>query len=182
MAAEIKYCPWCGEPLTLREIEGRPRLTCSCGYVFWDNPVPVVGAIVELGGRILLTRKATWPAGRWGLVAGFVEAAETTEQAAVREVREETGLAAEVLELVGIYTLLDRKQVYIVYRLRAAGAWQVGEELEALREFSRQEVAELVKGYPPQSGAGRALRDWLGRHPALHHGNGKEERCADDSR
>lgn len=161
MVVETKYCPWCGAPLALQDIAGQLRPACSCGYVFWDNPIPVVGAIVELGERVLLARKAGWPAGRWGLVAGFVEAGETMEEAAAREVREETGLAAEVLGLVGVYTLLERCQVYIVYRLRAAGPWQVGEELEVLREFTREEVAKVVQALPPPSGAGRALRDWL---------------------
>jgi NADH pyrophosphatase NudC (nudix superfamily) len=163
MALETRYCPWCGTQLALQDIAGQLRPACSCGYVFWDNPVPVVGAIVEIGARVLLARKAAWPAGRWGLVAGFVEAGETTDEAAAREVREETGLVAEVLDLIGVYTLLERKQIYIVYRLRAAGMWQVGEELEALREFSREELATVIAALPPQSGAGRALRDWLGR-------------------
>jgi len=161
-AGEMRYCPACGAVLAAREIEGRERPACSCGYVHWGNPVPVVGAIVEVGEAVLLTRKASWPAGRWGLVAGFVEAGETVEEAAAREVREETGLAAQVVGLVGVYTLVERNQVYIVYRLRADGAWQVGAELEALREFTRAEVAALVEEYPPQSGAGRALRVWLG--------------------
>ena len=160
----MKYCPECAALVVPQVIGGRERQVCpACGYVFWNNPTPVVGAIVELGSNVLLTRKREWPAERWGLVAGFVEAGETMEEAARREVQEETGLQAEVLELVGVYTLLARNQVYIVYRLRAAGAWQVGEELEALREFNRDEVAALVALLPPQSGAGRALQEWLRR-------------------
>jgi ADP-ribose pyrophosphatase YjhB (NUDIX family) len=101
---------------------GRERLACPvCGYVFWNNPVPVVGAIIELDGKVLLTRKREWPPEHWGLVAGFAEAGETMEEAVLREVQEETGLQAEVVELVGVYTLLARNQVYIVYRIRAAG-------------------------------------------------------------
>ena len=156
-----KCCLWCGAPLTVQSIDGRERLACSCGYVFWNNPVPVVGAIVELGTKVLLTRKAGWPPEIWGLVAGFVEAGETMEEAAGREVQEETGLQAQVLALVGVYTLLHRNQVYTVYRVRGSGRWQVGEELEALREFDRAEVAALVEQLPTQSGAGRALREWL---------------------
>jgi len=123
-----------------------------------------VGGIVELGKKVLLTRKAGWPPDRWGLVAGFPEAGETMEEAVRREIQEETALSAEVVGLVGVYTLVARNQVYIVYRTRAQGEWHPGEELEALREFTRAEVAALVERLPVHSGAGRALREWLDLH------------------
>jgi NAD+ diphosphatase len=157
-----KYCPECGASLAPQVIAGRERLACpACGYVWWDNPVPVVAAIVERGGRVLLARKKEWAPGRWGLVAGFPEAGETMEEAVRREVHEETSLQATLLGLVGVYSLPQRNQVFIVYRVQAAGPWQASEELEALREFERAEIAEVLANLPPQSGAGRALRDWL---------------------
>jgi NAD+ diphosphatase len=56
------------------------------------HPVVLVLAVAP-DGRMVYTRRHTWPAGYWGLVAGFVERGETAEHAAQREVLEETGLA-----------------------------------------------------------------------------------------
>lgn len=161
--ADVKYCPHCGQLLSPREIDGRARPACmSRGYVFWDTPIPVVAAIVEREGHVLLARKRGWPPDRWALFAGFPEGGETMEEAILREVCEEAGLTAEVLGLVGVYSLPQGKQVFIVYRLRAGGnAVKVGEELEAIREFRQDELGEMLEHLPPQAGAARALRDWL---------------------
>jgi mutator protein MutT len=65
--------------------------------------VPCVGAIVHDGaGRLLLIQRGHDPhRGRWTLPGGRVEAGETTEQAVVREIREETGLDVRVGEVAG---------------------------------------------------------------------------------
>ncbi len=59
MPSPLKYCPLCASPLVARPSEGPPRLACpaeACGYVFYDNPVPVVAALLEHGGTVLLVR------------------------------------------------------------------------------------------------------------------------------
>ena len=56
---EMKFCPICAAPLGPQTTEGRERLHCSsdsCDYVFYDNPVPVVAALVEHGQTVLLVR------------------------------------------------------------------------------------------------------------------------------
>lgn len=66
-------------------------------------PVLGVGGVVIRNGRALLIRRSTPPLqGRWSIPGGHVEWGETIEQAVVRELREETGLAVQVLELVEI--------------------------------------------------------------------------------
>ena len=67
-------------------------------------------------GRILYTRKRTWPQGIWASVAGFVEQGETAEQAAIREVHEEAGLEAMELEFFG--TRHFRGQLLLCFRVR----------------------------------------------------------------
>jgi NADH pyrophosphatase NudC (nudix superfamily) len=49
----------------------------TCGYAHWNNPLPVVAAIVELDGKILLARNAAWPEGMFALITGFLENGET---------------------------------------------------------------------------------------------------------
>lgn len=77
-------------------------------------------------GRILLIRRASDPyEGQWALPGGFVEVGETTEDAAVREAKEETGLDVEIVKLVGVYSEPDRDprghNVSCAYLARAEG-------------------------------------------------------------
>src|ERR1700753_2072386 len=103
---EYRFCPRCATPLTERADAlhegGRVRQSCpdvECGYVHWNNPLPVVAAIVEYEGKILLARNAAWPEGMFALITGFLENGETPEQGIAREVLEETSLHTETVEL-----------------------------------------------------------------------------------
>ena len=57
----MKFCPQCAAELALTEQDGKTRPRCtlaSCDYVYWDNPTPVVAAIVELDGLIVFHVRA----------------------------------------------------------------------------------------------------------------------------
>ena len=72
----MKYCPLCRSVLVNKKIDGEERCACSsesCAYVFYNNPTPVVAAIVELNGRIVLCHKKGMPETWFGIVAGFLE-------------------------------------------------------------------------------------------------------------
>lgn len=110
----------CGSLLGSRFIEGRERSVCrACGSVHWENPVPAAAVAILDGRQILLCRRGIQPyRGQWGLPAGFQEVDETVENAAVREVREETGLIVRLDGLLDVLTTPDdfRKQsILIVY-------------------------------------------------------------------
>ena len=156
--AHMQFCPWCGSRLGKKEIEGREYAACvaeGCGYVFWDNPLTVVAAIVEHEGSVILARGRGWPEKMFGLVTGFLEKGETPEDAVVREVREELGLDARVRGLVGIYTFLQKNQLIVAYDLVAEGEVSLNEELEEIRRVS----PDKLKGWP--FGTGPAVRDWV---------------------
>ena len=71
------YCPQCATPMVKRDSGGRERSICpqrQCAFVHWDNPVPVVGGIVEWDNQIVLVRNVGWPTSWYGLVTGFLEA------------------------------------------------------------------------------------------------------------
>lgn len=159
----MRFCPHCASPLTERTFEERPYLACpdsACGFVHWDNPVPVVMGIVELldeqgNGRILLARNRAWPEGTLGLIAGYLERLEEPAAAVAREVWEETGLTAESVSLIGNYGFERKNQVLLVYHVRARGEVRLNDELVEYRLFAPAEVPELP------TAIGRAMKDWL---------------------
>jgi NAD+ diphosphatase len=159
----MKYCPECGSDLAVAEVDGRDRLRCTsagCGFVFWDNPTPVVAAIVELDGQVVLTRKDGWPPKMYGVVAGFLEKGETVEASVLREVREELGLDGEIVEFVGYYSFLQRNQVILAFHVRAEGEIVIGEELSGVKLVGPDKLR------PWPIGTGPAVRDWLARRKA----------------
>ena len=95
-----RFCPQCGSPLEWGEMAGAERQLCfapGCGFVRWDNPLPVVAAVIECvdrDGAILLARNHAWPDKMFALVTGFLERGETPEAAVAREVMEEVALEA----------------------------------------------------------------------------------------
>ncbi|TYO99971.1 8-oxo-dGTP diphosphatase [Geothermobacter ehrlichii] len=87
-----------------------PTITCpECGSVIARrrNPFPTVDVIIRKQNAVLLIERKNPPHG-WALPGGFVDYGESVEQAAVREIREETGLEIDDLTLFGVYSDPDR--------------------------------------------------------------------------
>lgn len=151
-----RYCPVCAAPLAVRTIETHDRLCCpECDYVFWDNPTPVVAAIVEYDNRLLLARNAAWPEGMFGLITGFLEPCEEPADGVVREVAEETALGATINCFVGAYGFARKNQLLLAYHVHAGGQIRLNEELIDYRLIEKHEAR-----YWP-GGTGLAVRDWL---------------------
>jgi ADP-ribose pyrophosphatase YjhB (NUDIX family)/GNAT superfamily N-acetyltransferase len=108
-----------------RFAEGREREICpACSFVFYRNPVPAVGVVVAMDGRVVLVRRRYEPrAGCWGLPAGYMELDESAEEAAVRECHEETGLLVQIDHLLGVYSFGEGQQsgLVIIYAATAVG-------------------------------------------------------------
>jgi mutator protein MutT len=69
-------------------------------------PLVGVGAVIVEQGRVLLVQRGTEPAkGKWSIPGGLIDVGESLREAVAREVREETGLVVEPIELI---ELLDR--------------------------------------------------------------------------
>ncbi len=163
MPVEMRFCPRCAAELTDKIEEGRTRRVCvneGCGFIYYGNPLPVVAAIVEHEGQVVLVRGHGWPAKLFGLVTGFLEAAETPEQGVLREVKEELDLEAEVISLVGAYSFELRNEVIIAFHVRATGELKLGAELEGFKKIDPEKLR------PWDFGTGFAVRDWLLRRPS----------------
>ena len=156
MSSEFKYCPRFAQPLVLGEYGGAQRLACACGFIHWDNPVPIVAAIVEHEGGVILARNKAWKDPKmFGLITGFLEKRETPEEAVVREVKEELSLEATGVNLVGLYPFERRNEVIIAYHVPASGEIRLNEELADYRRIAPEKLK------PWAFGTGLALRDWL---------------------
>ena len=102
------------------EGDNRTRLVCpDCGYIRYDNPKVVVGAVCTWENKVLLCRRAIEPRlGYWTFPAGYMELDESTAEGAAREVWEEARAKVEMDGLIGIYDIPHISQVYVVYRAR----------------------------------------------------------------
>jgi NAD+ diphosphatase len=169
MRSPLAYCPVCATALVDRLLhagtaEERTRRVCpnqACGWTHWDNPVPVVAAVVEIateaGAKIILVQNRGWPDNWWGLVTGFLERGEHPEAAVVREVQEELGLAGRVAGFIGHYDYADMNQLIIAYHVVAEGEVALGDELQAFKPVP----LEKLKPWPFATGL--AVADFLKR-------------------
>lgn len=154
-----KFCQQCGNPLTKGIRNGEPRLVCSddtCDYVHWNNPIPVVAAIVEHEGHVILVRSIGWPAGWYGLVTGFLEKGEMPDTGVVREVEEEVGLEVLEVNYIGMYPFYRMNQLLITYHVKAEGTVKLD-----ITELEDYKAVPIEKVQPWNAGTGIALRDWL---------------------
>lgn len=108
---ETRYCTHCGTALAwitqLEDGGDKARLRCpACGWTHWNNPTPVLAAIVEVNGQVLLARNAAWQEKMYALITGFMEAGESPQEGIAREVKEETNLDVQSAKLVGAYEFL----------------------------------------------------------------------------
>jgi len=155
----FQFCPQCASRLEPRTLGGFERGVCpdtACGFIHWDNPTPVVAAVVEYDGGLILARNVAWRPGAFALITGFLEKNEDPAEAVLREVNEELGLqAVQPATLIGHYPFERMNQLIIAYHVKAEGEVVLNEELAEWRytPFHR------VKYWPAATGL--ALRDWL---------------------
>ncbi len=100
------------------EGDDRERMVCvDCGFIHYDNPRVVAGAVCTWEDKVLLCRRAIAPRiGFWTIPSGYLELNETVADGAAREVLEESGANVSVTGLVGMFEIPRISQIYIVYR------------------------------------------------------------------
>ena len=160
MTHEYRFCPRCATPLSVvAQMEDggeKARLRCpACDFTHWNNPTPVLAAVIEYDGQILLARNAAWPGRMFALITGFMEAGESPQDGIAREVKEETNLDVQSCALVGAYEFLRMNQVIIAYHVVAEGEVRLSPELVDYRLYDLPDL----KCWP--AGTGYALADWL---------------------
>lgn len=160
----MKFCPECARQLGVSMAHGRMRPVCpACGYIAFRDPKVSAGAIVARDGMILMTRRALNPGrGLWALPAGFMEWDERVEDAARREVREETGLDVSLERLVGVYSYPEGGVVLVVYAASiTGGTLQKDEESLELGYFAPGALPPLA--FPNTTAI---IADWRAQLPS----------------
>jgi ADP-ribose pyrophosphatase YjhB (NUDIX family) len=104
------------------EGDNRDRIVCAdCGYIAYENPKIVVGAVVVADDSVLLCRRAIEPRqGFWTLPAGFLELGETLQEGAARETWEEVQARIQIDGILGIFSISRIGQVHVMFRARFA--------------------------------------------------------------
>jgi ADP-ribose pyrophosphatase YjhB (NUDIX family) len=142
----------CAAPLEWRDLGGRQRRVCPRGdFVHWPNPGVGAAAVVrDDAGRVLLVRRgpAATRAGFWSVPAGFVDAGEEIRAAARRELEEETGLVAEIGEVLQVASNFHDPAkptvgVWFVARV-AGGVLRAGDDADAAAFFSLDDLPALA--------------------------------------
>ncbi len=146
--SRVRFCAYCGAGVEYREIEHKQRPVCTgCGAVHYRNPAPVAAVAVEMDGGIVVIRRRYEP-GKGGLAlpAGYQDHDETIQQAAVREVLEETHLQVRLRDLLGVYSYLDPVKPGLVVAFRATvegGQLTAGDDAEEALVCGLDDFPEL---------------------------------------
>ena len=168
--ARHTHCPRCGAE-TVPAPAGHARRCPVDGSEHFPRIDPaVIMLVTDEADRCLLARNRAWPPRRVSILAGFVEAGESAEQAVAREVREETGVAVAEISYLGSQPWPMPQSLMLGFRAQAQPGQEIrvdGTEIAEARWFSRTELGEAaatgeVLLPPPVSIAHQIIRAWYG--------------------
>ncbi|UOF94067.1 MAG: NUDIX hydrolase [Bordetella sp.] len=139
------FCSQCGSTIhrCIPDGDTRERDVCNnCGAIHYQNPRMVVGTIPILDNRILLCRRAIKPKyNTWTLPAGFMELGESSEECAIRETFEETGIRVKIKNLFTIIDVPKVEQLHLFYLANASNLkFDLGNESLEARFYEECEI------------------------------------------
>jgi 8-oxo-dGTP diphosphatase len=143
------FCPHCGNKVTLKPEGEITRRYCNqCKVYFYENPLPVVSCIHCTGKSILLVKRGNKPfQGSWCLPTGFAEIGESIEEAALRELREESGITGKIINLVDVDSVKSRYYgdlTFITYEVeKVGGSLVAGDDATEVRYFPIDKLPQL---------------------------------------
>jgi len=158
----FKYCPVCATPFVEKYINNMSRSVCpACGFILFLDPKLVTVVVVWHAGKILLGKRSIDPAkGMWSFFGGYVDRGEKVEDAAIREVKEETNLDVQLGRFIGLYSEKGNPHVLAAYEASVTNG-EVDdlvaqtEEVSELVFFAWEELPALAFPADPH-----ILRDW----------------------
>jgi len=125
-----------------RTVDGLGRRVCGeCNHIEWNNPIPVVAALVKYNNKYIIARNTQWDPGVFSLIAGYLESGEEIEKGVIREVREELNLDGKITNFLGYYSFLDKNQIILAFEVEATGNLEKNHELAEIIELSSSELS-----------------------------------------
>ncbi len=167
------YCSRCGAVSETAEA-GWKRVCPACGAEHFPRTDPVAIMLATHDDRCLLGRQKSWPEGMWSALAGFVEPGETVEQAAARELEEESGIKANPEDAEYLFCqpwpFPSSLMVGIIIPAQTTDISVEQDELEAARWITRDEARQVLAGAHPDikaphrlAVAHHILKEWAER-------------------
>ena len=151
-----RHCSRCGSGDMTRITPSWGKRCGGCGHEHYPHIHPCVIVLIRRGDEFLLARKPEWAAGRYSLVAGFVDFGESLEECVAREVLEETGLKVTDVRYVGSQNWPFPSQLMagFVARYESGEITVELDELEDAQWFTRERMPAAL---PPK----RSIARWI---------------------
>lgn len=143
----IKFCSSCANEMILKPFENTNRFFCTnCDRMEFIDPKVVTGVLFTIESEILLIKRNLEPQrGKWTFPAGFVDRGEKVEDAAIREVFEETGYIVVLDKLVGVYSQEADPIILIVYSGHTVGGERTdNSEVQSIQTFPLDKLPSLA--------------------------------------
>ena len=136
------FCAFCSHRLVVKPEAGIMRDYCeSCAIFYYDNPLPVASSIVIIDQKLLLVKRKNEPRkGEWCLPSGFAETGESIQEAALRELVEETGVRGKIIDLISVDSAISEMYGDVLF-VTFEAEWIEGELIAG-------DDAEEVQFYP----------------------------------
>jgi len=144
------YCPYCsGKVITKSEGDVLRKYCPACKVFFYDNPLPVVSAIVMKEREVLLVKRRNQPhKGEWCLPSGFAETGESIQAATLRELEEETGIQGKIISFVDTDSITDDfygDLIFLTFEVeQTGGVLKAGDDALEAKYFSIYKTPELA--------------------------------------
>jgi NAD+ diphosphatase len=153
-----QFCGQCGTPLKTKVTE-RAKECPQCGLLHFPRLSPAIIVLVQRGQELLLARSRHFLPGMYSVLAGFVEPGESLEEAVVREVKEEVGLAIKDIRYFGSQNWPFPHSLMIGFTATYAGG-EISlndEEIETADWFT----VDTLPPIPGKISIARKLIDWF---------------------
>ena len=144
---DYKFCPRCGSSLITIQLENVVRPKCAgCKKIIYYDPKLAAATVVEKDGLFLLIKRAIQPQlGLWGFPGGYVDRGEVVEDAAAREVLEETGLIVEITRSLGVFSEQGNPVILAAFAgIEVGGELKIGDEVSDIGFFSPNKFPPLA--------------------------------------
>jgi 8-oxo-dGTP diphosphatase len=145
------FCNFCGKQLGTELLDEKERQVCkNCREIYYENPLPVASVILPNREReTLLVKRAHDPfRGMWCLPIGFAETGESIEDAALRELKEETGITGKIVQLVDVCShknpLYGELLVVTFEAEKVSGTETAGDDASDCRYFPIMNLPKLA--------------------------------------